>query len=76
MIAWLKSRCCGQTHAAVLMLAQALVWGAVTIAVATEIRGSPAADEVTMWMSVGAFTSIMLASNLTARRHRDDGSAR
>ena len=72
MFALLGSRRCGRLSAAGSMIAQALVWAAVMIAVATEIRGTPAADSVTMWISVGAFTSLLLASSQAARRRRDD----
>ncbi|HZL99036.1 MAG TPA: hypothetical protein VFD43_02190 [Planctomycetota bacterium] len=70
-----KSRRCERTSAAAVMIAQALVWGAVMIAVAVELRGTPAADSVTMWLSVGAFTSIMLTSLPGLRPRRDDNAA-
>lgn len=75
MFARWKSGCCGSLSAAGVMIAQALVWAGVTLAVAAEVRGTPAADSVILWLSTGAFTSLLLASDLTRRRRRDDDCA-
>jgi hypothetical protein len=71
MFAKLKSGCAGPLSSAVLMISQALVWAGVMIAVAWEVRGTPAADSVTLWLSTGAVTSLLLASDLNRRRRRD-----
>ena len=75
MFARMKSGRCGQLSAAGVMIAQALVWAGVTIAVAVEVRGTPAADSVILWLSTGAFTSLLLSSDLTRRRRHDDDGA-
>ena len=75
MFARMKSGRCGSLSAAALMIAQALVWAGVTIAVAFEVKGTPAADSVILWLSTGAFTSLLLTSDLTRRRRRDDDCA-
>ena len=74
MFANMKSGRCGPMSSAVVMIAQALVWAGVMIAVAVEVRGTPAADSVILWLSSGAFASLMLSSDLTRRRRRDDDS--
>ena len=75
MFARMKSGRCGSLSAAGVMIAQALVWAGVIIAVAAEVRGTPAADDVILWLSSGAFASLMLTSDLTRRRRRDDDCA-
>jgi len=75
MFAKLKSGPCAGLHGAWIMIAQSLVWAGVTIAVAVEVRGTPAADSVILWLSTGAFTSLLLSSDLTRRRQRDDDRA-
>ena len=75
MFAKLKSGRCGQMSVAAVMIGQALIWAGVTIAVALELRGSPAAESVVMWLSTGAFCSLLLASGLTSRSRRDDRDA-
>ena len=72
MFATDKSKRCEALPNAALTVAQALVWAGVMIAVALEVRGTPAADSVTEWLTVGAFTSIMLAALPSMRRRRDN----
>jgi hypothetical protein len=72
MFAIPKSELCEPLSVAAITIAQALVWAGVMIAVAIELRGTPAADSVKEWLMVGAFTSIMLASLPSLRRLRDD----
>ena len=74
MFAPFKSRRCERLSAAGLVIAQALVWAGVMIAVATELRGTPAGDSVKEWLTVGAFTSLMLASIPGLRASRNDGA--
>ena len=71
MVASNKSIRCERLSDAALMIAQALVWAGVMIAVAIELRGTPAADSVKEWLMVGSFTSIMLAMMPSLRRLRD-----
>jgi len=72
MFATSKSKRCERITAAGLVIAQALVWAGVMIAVAIELRGTPAADSVKEWLMVGSFTSIMLAMMPSLRRSRDE----
>ena len=75
MFAPYKSVRCERLSNAALVIAQALVWAGVMIAVAVEVRGTPAAGSVTEWLSVGAFTSLMLAALPGLRRSRDEDRA-
>jgi hypothetical protein len=75
MFARMKSGRCGRLSTAGVMIAQALVWAGVTLAVAAEVRGTPAADSVILWLSTGAFTSLLLSSDLGRRSRGDDDCA-
>ena len=75
MFATYKSKRCEALSNAAIVIAQALLWAGVMIAVAIELRGTPAADSVKEWLMVGAFTSIMLASLPSLRRPRGDDRA-
>ena len=67
-----SGRCKSRSMSAtVLLISQALVWAGVTIAVALELRGSPAAESVMLWLTSGAACSLMLATGLSTRG-RDD----
>jgi hypothetical protein len=72
MFAIPKIKRCEQLSVAAVTIAQALVWAGVMIAVAIELRGAPEADSVKEWLTVGAFTSILLASLPSLRRLRDE----
>ena len=67
-----KSKRCERLTEAGLVILQALVWAGVMIAVAIEVRGTPAADSVKEWLMVGSFTSIGLAMIPSLRRPRDE----
>jgi hypothetical protein len=68
MFATSKSKRCERLTEAGLVIAQALVWAGVMIAVSIEVRGTPAADSVKDWLMAGSFTGIMLATLPSLRR--------
>lgn len=76
MFSKMKSAGCEAKSAAASTIAQALVWAAVTIAVAVELRGSPAAGQVMLWLSFGAFSSLLISSGRNPRSRRDDCDGR